>query len=146
MTLSKTFRFEAAHRLAKGYTGKCKNIHGHSWNGAISVSGVSLDQYDFLVDFGLIKIITKKVEDIFDHTLILCEEDRALIDFCSHQGFLVVTGKENPTSEALCVHIAKIATDVIHSLQEEGKIPMTVYLSEVSLDETCTSSCKYQPL
>ena len=36
-TLTKAFRFESAHRLAKGYEGKCANIHGHSWNGELTV-------------------------------------------------------------------------------------------------------------
>lgn len=53
-SLSKNFRFESAHRLGKGYEGKCRNIHGHSWNGSIKVKVKDLDQYDFGIDFGLL--------------------------------------------------------------------------------------------
>ena len=64
-TLSKTFRFEAAHRIAKGYEGKCKHIHGHSWNGSITVSCSKVDRFGMGVDFGVIKQFLKQIEDYF---------------------------------------------------------------------------------
>lgn len=40
--LSKVFYFEAGHRLVKGYTGKCNNLHGHSWGLKVTVESDSL--------------------------------------------------------------------------------------------------------
>ena len=96
-TLSKTFRFEAAHRIAKGYEGKCKHIHGHSWNGLITVSCLQVDRFGMGVDFGIIKQFLKQIEDYFDHKLILYKEDTALIKVCQQQGWdVVVFDDDNP--------------------------------------------------
>ena len=37
--ITKKFTFEAGHALY-GYDGKCKNVHGHSYNLYVSVIGV----------------------------------------------------------------------------------------------------------
>ena len=70
-TLTKKFRFESAHRLAKGYKGKCANIHGHSWNGHITVEVRGLDKYGMAYDYTKLKEFTQKIEKQLDHSILL---------------------------------------------------------------------------
>lgn len=74
--ITKEFRFEAAHAL-KGYDGPCRNVHGHSYELAVTVSGspvadTSSPKFGMLMDFGdLKKLIKSEIIDHFDHALIL---------------------------------------------------------------------------
>eukprot|EP01047_Picozoa_sp_COSAG01_P013518 COSAG01_NODE_637_length_14621_cov_5040.164234_14_plen_143_part_00 len=135
--ISKHFSFEAAHRLAKGYPDKCKNIHGHSFKGELCVACEGLDQYDMGVDFGVLKTFLKKIEDYFDHKLILHDSDERLIALCKEMGWEVVTLPQNPTSEVLAQMIFEQARLVL-----EAKHPCKVV--SVMIAETCTSKCVYK--
>jgi len=74
--ITKEFRFEAAHAL-KGYDGPCRNVHGHSYELAVTVTGeplgiTSSPKYGMVMDFGDLKnMIRSKIIDHFDHALIL---------------------------------------------------------------------------
>ena len=39
--LTKIFRFEAAHALM-GYDGRCRNIHGHSYEMRVTIKGMPI--------------------------------------------------------------------------------------------------------
>lgn len=122
-TLTKEFRFEASHQLVD-HDGKCSRLHGHSWKGRVIVSGgrVSSDapKRNMLVDFGdLKKLIDPIVEQFLDHHH-LNETLRC----------------EAPTSEF-------IASWIFCSLERDIKL-LAVRLVAVEIDETCTSSCRYE--
>jgi 6-pyruvoyltetrahydropterin/6-carboxytetrahydropterin synthase len=80
--VTKQFRFEAAHAL-KGHDGACRNIHGHSYELSVTILGTpnadpGSSKFGMVMDFGdLKKLIHKSVIDLFDHALILYDEDQA---------------------------------------------------------------------
>jgi len=83
MDLIKTFTFDAAHkltRLPKGH--KCANLHGHTFQVDIHISGPVDSTQGWLIDFADIKQICLPVIDQLDH--------HYLND---------IEGMENPTSE-----------------------------------------------
>lgn len=137
--LKKKFRFEAAHRLSEGYVGKCANIHGHSWNGEITVEGEKLDAMGMLIDYSEIGKITKLVEEFFDHKLILCDKD-PLIDIIYNSvargSIIQIPG--NPTSEVIAQYIYEYARGFI-----KGASIDSVRLVSVTIEETCTTSCTF---
>lgn len=137
--LTKKIRFESAHRLAKGYEGKCKNIHGHSWNGTIGVDVEMRDQFDFGIDFSDLKRIGKIVEDLFDHKILLYEKDTDIIELCQRNGWEYFVFKSNPT----CETIAEFVYDILESELRE-KYSNVVFASFVTIEETCTTSCTYK--
>ena len=134
--LSKKFRFEAAHRLGLNYCGKCANIHGHSWNGSIQISGPKLDEFGFLLDFADIKIFTKGIEDKYDHKLLVQNKDIELIDLCKKQNWAIEIFDQNPTSE----EIARVIYN--ESVQYFAKWP-ALKVDYIKIEETCTSECIY---
>lgn len=76
LQLTKIFKFETAHAI-HGYTGLCRNIHGHSYELHVTVRAQEphkgfLPAPGFLVDFKDLKDIVKsEVVDYFDHRLFL---------------------------------------------------------------------------
>jgi len=117
--LTKEFRFEAAHMLPH-HDGKCQRLHGHSWKMRVIIRRPGLERggpkQGMVMDFGDIsKVMNPLIEEKLDH--------HYLND---------TTGLENPTSEEL-------ARWVCHQVQER-----LVGLSAIEIDETCTSSCRYE--
>lgn len=138
-TLTKKFRFEAAHRLAKGYKGKCANIHGHSWNGEITVTTTELDEYGFGIDFERLKKFTKEIEELLDHVLILSKDDEKLIEFCNSNGWdIMVFCTNNPTSEVIA--------EWIYERARRHFIGSCIFVKSITIEETCTSRCVYTRL
>lgn len=132
--LSKKFRFESAHRLAKGYKGKCANIHGHSWNGELTIIVQTLDEYGFALDFGKLGEFNKRIEKLLDHTIFLYEKDTDIIKLCRGNKWTFWTFSENPTSEVIAQWIFDKAR--MH-------FDCDVHILSVTIQETCTSECKY---
>jgi 6-pyruvoyltetrahydropterin/6-carboxytetrahydropterin synthase len=118
-TLRKRVRFEAAHHLPH-HDGKCRRVHGHSWEAVIEVAGGALvtdgPKVGMLVDYGTIgHALAPLVDDVLDH-----------------HDLNVTTGLVNPTSEAL----ARFVFDWL----ADGRLPGVV---AVTIHETCTAEARY---
>jgi len=61
--------FAAAHRLA-GYPGECANIHGHTWQVEVTVSGYRLDDQGMLIDFRELKRLVNEAVAGYDHAFL----------------------------------------------------------------------------
>jgi len=116
VTLTKDFRFEAAHTLPKVPPDhQCARMHGHSYKVEISVNGPVDGASGWLMDHGEISNLVKPIIAELDH--------RYLND---------IPGLENPTFEQLAVWLW-------------GRIkPMLPGLCEVVVHETPTSRCSYR--
>jgi len=115
ISVEKTFEFHAAHYLPH-HEGKCKNLHGHTYKLAVTVSGDVRSDWSpeagMIMDFGKLKeIVNAKIINKYDH---------------SNLNFHF----ENPTAEVM-------ARKIFTVLQTE--LPERVYLRSVRLYETPTS-------
>jgi 6-pyruvoyltetrahydropterin/6-carboxytetrahydropterin synthase len=112
----KEFSFEAAHRLPHvPGDHKCSRLHGHSYRVTVHIAGPVDEQSGWLRDFA-----------------DLSSAMRPLIDRLDHYYLNDIEGLENPTSEVLA---RWIWDRVLPSLPE---------LSQVVVQETCTSGCIYR--
>ena len=68
-TLTVKSHFDAAHAL-HGYPGECKNLHGHTWDIEVSVSGEELDSVGILYDFKDLKDDLNSVLADWDHVYL----------------------------------------------------------------------------
>lgn len=121
-TLTKTIRFEAAHKLVN-HDGKCERLHGHSWTADIECRGYSLTargpKKGMVLDYGDISEAVKPiVDDVLDHHYL-------------NQTLLT----DAPTSEV-------VAQWIYNWLRDVAKLRG---LHAVTVHETCTSACKYKP-
>jgi queuosine biosynthesis protein QueD len=115
VSLTKSFRFEAAHWLPTFPEGhKCRRMHGHSFNVDVVVAGEVDPATGYLVDYGQISAAIEPIRQELDHRLLN-----------------EIEGLENPTAE-------QISRWVFERL--EPKLPL---LDRVRVHETCTTACEY---
>ena len=75
---TKTYtNFPCAHRQWK-HQGNCKLIHGYSRSFYFVFGSYTLNDCGFVVDFGDLKELKAHLDYMFDHTLLLCEDDPEL--------------------------------------------------------------------
>ncbi len=78
-SITKSFKFEAAHRLfTMPNDHPCRNIHGHSYVVKVSIwvdDIKTMENPNMVIDFGKLKQFQKQLDEFFDHTLILHEDD-----------------------------------------------------------------------
>jgi len=74
-TVTKRFRFEAAHRLPD-YNGKCEKVHGHSYVAEVTVTRSTLEDAGMVLDFVLLsETVGKWIDDHWDHACLLTNSD-----------------------------------------------------------------------
>ena len=137
-TLKSEIQFDMAHYLS-GYVGKCKNIHGHRYRLVVKVSSQTLHESGQLRgmvdDFSEVKAVLKEVHDLFDHKLVIeeNEEGKRVVEKLNESGkvFEILFAPYRPTAEEMSRHI-------FNEIKKRG-----VRVTEVELFETPTNSCIY---
>ena len=98
LTVSKTFKFDVAHKLPF-YNGKCSKLHGHTMKLRVVVSGAVIPYgpcQGMVMDFNDLKRIVKcKIVDVLDH---------AYLNEITDEGF----PRNNPTAEKVVLWITNI--------------------------------------
>ncbi|MCI6738432.1 MAG: 6-carboxytetrahydropterin synthase [Intestinibacter sp.] len=130
--------FDMAHYLS-GYNGKCSNLHGHRYKLIVSIKSETLHQEGQLKgmvdDFGNIKSKLKEIEDLFDHKLVIENNEEGLLLAKKLKelpnSFDVLLVPYRPTAE-------EMSRDIFHKLKAMG-----LDVCEVELFETPTNSCTY---
>lgn len=136
--LKSEIQFDASHYLS-GYDGKCSNIHGHRYRLVIKVKGNKLKESGsnraMVEDFNYIKLILKEIHDLFDHKLIIENDEtgKELIRCLESttQKFEYVLMPYRPTAEEMC-------KDIFNRIKGKG-----INICEAELFETPTNSCIY---
>jgi 6-pyruvoyltetrahydropterin/6-carboxytetrahydropterin synthase len=138
--ITKEFRFEAAHAL-KGYDGPCRNIHGHSYELSVTITGTPITdpaspKKGMVMDFGdLKKIVKNNIIDQFDHVLILSNDfDEADLEKFKEGAENVVFVDYQPTSENMLADFAGRISLLL---------PSNVKLYSLKLRETTNSFAEW---
>lgn len=135
--VTKELKFEAAHRL-HDYSGKCKNIHGHSYTARVTISSTQLQSDGFVIDFSTLKfIIGDWIDKHWDHAILLHEKD-PLWAALHNQDVAIYTMKESPTAEHMARHLYRITCA---ALAHRTHLKVTA----VTIKETATSWSTYIP-
>jgi len=144
LSLTKIFHFEMAHAIC-GYPGSCKNIHGHSYELEVTVTGDKENQNyitapGFILDFKELKqLVTSSIIKTFDHKLILSGSYLGQNPAIKSQENLVAWEAE-PTAENLLIYMAKILCNV---LPEEVKlVRLRLYETKDSYAEWTNNNMK----
>ncbi|RAV27564.1 6-pyruvoyl trahydropterin synthase family protein [Sinomicrobium soli] len=139
--LTKLFGFETGHALY-GYDGKCKNVHGHSYKLAVTVTGTPITdtsdvKYGMVIDFGdLKKIVKEEIVDRFDHATVFNKNTphAQLAEELIRHGHHVLLVDYQPTSENMVIDFAK---------KIGPRLPEGVALHSLKLHETETSYAEW---
>ena len=139
--ITKQFSFETGHALY-GYDGKCKNIHGHSYNLYVTVIGKPITdntnvKFGMVIDFGdLKKIVKAEIVDVFDHATVFNKNTPHLelameLKSLDHNVILV---DYQPTSEMMVIDFAE---------KIKKHLPSNIKLHSLKLQETATASAEW---
>jgi len=157
--ISKTFRFEAGHRVWKQnltsgrgaeFTrekpiNKCINLHGHSYVLEVTVGSDTLTDQEMVMDFYHVKNALKDLIDTIDHSFIIDVNDPMYEDLKKvaekYGAFKIFPVDFCPTAEAL----AKFFYDFLTEKLKEVGLLGEVKVVKVVLWETATSKAEYRP-
>ncbi len=139
--ITKQFTFETGHALY-GYDGKCKNVHGHSYQLSVTVIGKPIEdtthvKYGMVIDFGdLKKIVNREIVDVFDHATVFNGNTPhvELANELSNRGHNVLLVDYQPTSEMMVIDFAK---------KIQPLLPNHIKLHSLRLQETQTSYAEW---
>jgi 6-pyruvoyltetrahydropterin/6-carboxytetrahydropterin synthase len=134
ITVSKSFRFEAAHRLP-WYDGPCKDLHGHSYEMRVELTGEP-DSNGMVVDFKEIKRVVGPLVDDWDHALLVSAEDQELIDAAESLGSRYVLLPFDSTAENLTAYVAEFLLSDGRAFLRDNRI------SEVTVAIRETATCE----
>ncbi|MDG1013655.1 MAG: 6-carboxytetrahydropterin synthase [Flavobacteriaceae bacterium] len=134
--ITKQFSFETGHALY-GYDGKCKNIHGHSYQLFVTVIGKPISnsnhvKFGMVIDFSdLKKIIKEEIVDVFDHATVFNKNTPhvELAKELADRGHDVILVDYQPTSEMMVIDFAE---------KIKNRLPNTIKLHALKLQETTT--------
>jgi 6-pyruvoyltetrahydropterin/6-carboxytetrahydropterin synthase len=94
-TVTCTFTFEAAHRLA-WHPGRCRNLHGHSYRLDVTVGG-PIDDNGVVVDFDRLKeIVDRELVSRWDHRDLNEVIDNPTAELLAQEAWKVLAGAGLP--------------------------------------------------
>lgn len=130
--IRKQLKFESAHRLISCYSECCSDtIHGHSYILELFFKTQELNEDGMIIDFGQVSMVTKKLLEKWDHSLILHKDD-PIASMLLKNNKRVFVFSVNPTAE----NMSKILYDTL-----KIKFPE---LYKVRLHETATGWAEYE--
>jgi len=143
-TCKKQYRnLPAAHRQPK-HDGHCALIHGHDWGFDITFQRTNradrLDENGFVFDFGKLKEVKAMLEDTFDHTLLLNQDDpqkEHLIEVLGEELAKIVI-LPSCSAEGLAKYVYEEADAIVRKLSNGG-----VKVTEVVCHEDEKNSASY---
>jgi 6-pyruvoyltetrahydropterin/6-carboxytetrahydropterin synthase len=126
-----TAKFHTGHRQL-GYPGKCKFVHGHTWQGKVMVAADEFprDDLDMSLEFGDIKNVMR----FMDHKMLVTEQDATFLDTAlfEPEGVVVLKGK-GPSVENVAAYVFEGVVEVIRKQYPGRNVRYTV---EVTIQET----------
>lgn len=134
--ITKAYKFDMAHALP-GHDGLCKNIHGHSYELLVTLTGEPITEPEspklgMVIDFKDLKFIIKGlIVDELDHALILRKDSPETLLTEMRKNFdRIVLVDFQPTSENMIIDFAE---------RIKKALPANVKLHHLKLWETVTS-------
>lgn len=126
-----TAKFHTGHRQL-GYPGKCKFVHGHTWQGKVMIAAEEFprDDLDMSLDFGDIKNVMR----FMDHKMLITEQDETFLNegLFEPEGVVMLKGK-GPSVENVAHYVFDGVVDLIRKQYPGRGIRYTV---EVTIQET----------
>jgi len=129
--VTKRFTFEMAHALYN-YDGNCKFLHGHSYKMYVTLKGhvksdIGNPKDGMVCDFSVLKkIVNEKIVDVYDHALVLNENDKN-INLLKELNERTIVFPVQPTCENLMIHFKNEIQQVL---------PKELTLAKITLYET----------
>ncbi|MGC8956828.1 MAG: 6-pyruvoyl trahydropterin synthase family protein [Candidatus Kapaibacteriota bacterium] len=123
--IGKEFVWNMSHRLPF-HKGLCSNIHGHTYKLRVELVGTP-DENGIVLDFYDLISAVQPIIDQLDHSFVVDENDKVMIDFLAANNFRYVKVPTTTTSENLAVWIASQVAKKFMSFPNIEKIVVRFY-------------------
>lgn len=92
----------------------CRHVHGYALSFHIEFESDKLDVRNWVVDFGSLKSFKNNLEDWFDHTLLVAEDDpeRETFELLGKKGLAKITYVERTGCEGLSQFLFNYLEDI----------------------------------
>ncbi len=126
--ISKTFRWEMAHRLPF-HDGGCRNIHGHSYAAIIEISGEP-DANGMVLDYFDLGAIVEPIIKEIDHSFLCDNSDSEIKDFLLQTGLKAVFVDFPTTAENLAAWFYDRLSDMMMPMKHLRRLRVVVSETE----------------
>jgi 6-pyruvoyltetrahydropterin/6-carboxytetrahydropterin synthase len=112
--------FPCTHRQWRAES-HCRYVHGYSREFFFEFAASELTPEGWVVDFGGLKKLKAWLDEVFDHTFLVAQDDPALEDFkrLSQQGVIQLRVLPNPGMEGTALYVYEEASKILKSLYGE---------------------------
>jgi len=127
IVISKTIEFSASHQLKRlAPEHQCARLHGHNYTVEIDLRGYELDQFNMLVDYG---VLSSVIKTRFEHRHLNDDADLG----------------DQPTAELLASLIAQIiSAQLLAPLNVERGAGAEITVTRVRVSETASSWAEWR--
>ncbi|TFG53939.1 MAG: 6-carboxytetrahydropterin synthase [Gemmatimonadales bacterium] len=146
--------FASAHFITfQGH--RCETLHGHNYRVAATVEGALDPECQFVIDFGVLKAVLRRLVEDIDHKVLLPtknpkvglreEQDRLFVDYLGTSTYVfpvrdcALLPIANTTAEELAAHFA---AEVREHLRRDGYTSLTAL--EIEVEESFGQSATYR--
>jgi 6-pyruvoyltetrahydropterin/6-carboxytetrahydropterin synthase len=123
------------------HDGHCKLIHGHNWSFTITFAGEP-DMNGFVMDFGKLKTLRDTFMEVFDHRLLLNENDplrEEIVHFLRRHKLDNATLVQDCSCEGIAQLVYGLANALVHD-----KTAGRVTIESVTVFEDSKNSATYR--
>ncbi|MBX3358446.1 MAG: 6-carboxytetrahydropterin synthase [Phycisphaeraceae bacterium] len=146
----KSFEIESGHMLHK-HPGLCRFLHGHTRRVEVVLACETLDQYDMVCDFKVVRLAVGEFLNRLDHAMAVNSNDPVVGHLpAAQRERLVVFNDQDPTTEVFAKYIYEFLAGEIArggSYREahggEYRFNPGVVLERVRVSETSSSWAEY---
>lgn len=133
--------FPCTHRQWRAES-HCRYVHGYSREFYFEFAAHELTPEGWVVDFGGLKELKKWLDDIFDHTFLVAQDDPELETFkdLDKKGVIQLRVLPNPGMEGTAEYVYQEASRILESLY--GK---RTWITKVQVSENEKNSAIFEP-
>lgn len=133
--------FPCTHRQWKAES-HCRFVHGYSREFYFEFAASELTQEGWVVDFGGLKEIKNWLDEVFDHTFLVAQDDPELESFkeLDKKGLIQLRVLPNPGMEGTALYVYEQASKILEKLY--GK---RAWITKVEVRENEKNSAFYLP-
>lgn len=133
--------FPCTHRQWKAES-HCRFVHGYSREFYFEFAASELTQEGWVVDFGGLKEIKNWLDEVFDHTFLVAQDDPELESFkeLDKKGLIQLRVLPNPGMEGTALYVYDQASKLLEKLY--GK---RAWITKVEVRENEKNSAFYLP-
>jgi 6-pyruvoyltetrahydropterin/6-carboxytetrahydropterin synthase len=135
---------KGAHRQWR-HPGHCSTVHGENWSVKIEFEANYLDDCGFVVDFGKLRDIAKWLDNIFDHTVLIDQDDPQMHVFhaADEQKIIRLVVVPSASAEGLAKYIFHNVQTILDAMPTHKKRP--VFVAKVTVYEDSKNEATFEP-